>query len=214
MNLINLIESLSLKEVIGSPEVDIQGIAYDSRRVRKGFLFIALRGQNQDGHSFVQEATERGASAILLERPIGGMQNVTQVVVSDAREAMATVSSTFYGKPSERLTLIGVTGTNGKTTITYLIESILREAGYKVGIIGTINYRYPGYVLLANHTTPEAPDVQRILGDMVNNGITHCGMEVSSHALSQMRVDGCRFAGAVFTNLTQDHLEYHRTMED
>jgi len=214
MRLSTLISSLPHPKVIGNPGVEVKGIAYDSRRVERGLAFVALKGRTCDGHSFIGEAIDKGASVLLVERPQPGLQGIPQVVVSDTRKAMAVVSSIFYGEPSKRLTLIGVTGTNGKTTTTYLIESILQKAGHKVGVVGTINYRYPGHILPAPHTTPEAPDIQRILKEMLDNRVTHCVMEVSSHALSQMRVDGCRFAGAVFTNLSQDHLDYHITMDD
>lgn len=214
MRLSALIAPLSHAKVIGNPGVEVKGIAYDSRRVERGFVFVALKGRGCDGHSFIGEAIGKGALGLLVERPQPGLQGVTQVVVSDTRKAMAVVSSIFYGEPSKGLKLLGVTGTNGKTTTTYLLESILQKAGHKVGVVGTINYRYPGHILPAPHTTPEAPDIQSILKEMLDNRVTHCVMEVSSHALAQKRVNACRFKGAVFTNLSQDHLDYHITMDN
>ena len=212
MRLSELIKNLPDKRVIGNADIPIAGIAYDSRRVDKGFIFVAISGQHLDGRSFINDAIGRGASVIVAEEAAADT-DVTQVVVPDVRDAMARLSAAFYREPSRNMTLMGVTGTNGKTTITYLIESILSAAGCNVGVIGTVNYRYAGKTFSAPHTTPEAPDLNMILREMVDNGITHCAMEVSSHALAQKRVDGCRFTGAVFTNLTQDHLDYHGTME-
>lgn len=212
MRLSELIKNLPDKRVIGNADIPIAGIAYDSRRVDKGFIFVAISGQHLDGRSFISDAIGRGASVIVAGEAAADT-GVTQVVVPDVRDAMARLSAAFYREPSRDMTLMGVTGTNGKTTITYLIESILSAAGCNAGVIGTVNYRYAGKTFSAPHTTPEAPDLNMILREMVDNGVTHCAMEVSSHALAQKRVDGCRFTGAVFTNLTQDHLDYHGTME-
>ncbi|MBI5875385.1 MAG: UDP-N-acetylmuramoyl-L-alanyl-D-glutamate--2,6-diaminopimelate ligase [Deltaproteobacteria bacterium] len=222
MSLSELIKDLPNKRIVGNPETPIQGIAYDSRQVDKGFLFAAIRGQHLDGHQFITDAINRGASAVLAEKPTppappllkGGIGGVTQVIVPDVREAMAKLAALFYGEPCKNMTLIGVTGTNGKTTTTYLAESILKAAGFHAGVIGTINYRYGDKIFNAPHTTPESPDLQKIFKEMVDSGVTHCVMEVSSHSLAQKRVDGSIFAGGVFTNLTQDHLDYHKTMEE
>lgn len=208
-----LIKGIPGKSIMGDTEIPIQGIAYDSRQVAKGFLFAAIRGQHLDGHQFITDAINHGASAILAEKPVAGM-DATQVIVPDVREAMAKLAALFYGEPCKNMTLIGVTGTNGKTTTTYLVESILKAAGFYAGVVGTINYRYGDKIFNAPHTTPESPDLQKIFKEMVDSSVTHCVMEVSSHSLAQKRVDGSRFAGAVFSNLTQDHLDYHRTMEE
>ena len=222
MKLSELIKYLPNKQIMGNLEIPIQGITYDSRRVSKDFLFAAIRGQHLDGSRFIPDAIKHGVSAILAEEPVtpsaspllkGGIGGVTQIIVPDVREAMAILAAAFYGEPSKKLTLLGVTGTNGKTTITYLVESILKAAGFNVGVVGTINYRYANKIVNAPHTTPEAPDLQNIFKQMVDNGVTHCIMEVSSHSLAQKRVDGSRFVGGIFTNLTQDHLDYHKTME-
>ncbi|MBI5327918.1 MAG: UDP-N-acetylmuramoyl-L-alanyl-D-glutamate--2,6-diaminopimelate ligase [Deltaproteobacteria bacterium] len=200
------------KRIVGNPEIPIEGIAYDSRQVGKDFLFAAIKGVHLDGAHFIHDAVKHGAAAILAEKAAD--TNITQVVVPDAREAMAKLSSLFYEEPSQKMTLIGVTGTNGKTTITYLVESIFRAAGFHAGVVGTINYRYADKIFNAPHTTPEAPDLQRVFKEMVDNNVTCCVMEVSSHSLAQKRVDGSRFIGSVFTNLTQDHLDYHKTMDE
>lgn len=208
-----IINGIPDKKIIGCAETLINGIAYDSRQAGKGFLFVAIRGQRLDGHRFIADAVKRGASAVISEMPVVDM-NITQVIVPDAREAMARAAVSFYGEPCKNMTLIGVTGTNGKTTTTYLIESMLKAAGLEAGVVGTINYRYRDTIVEAPHTTPESPDLQKIFKEMADGGTTHCVMEVSSHSLSQKRVDGARFVGAVFTNLTQDHLDYHGTMEE
>ncbi|MBI5682555.1 MAG: UDP-N-acetylmuramoyl-L-alanyl-D-glutamate--2,6-diaminopimelate ligase [Deltaproteobacteria bacterium] len=214
MKLKDLLEVLSPFEIQNlNEDIEIKGIAYNSRDVKKGSLFAALKGENTDGYNFIPDAVKNGAAAIVSER-IDSAVKVPEIIVPDSRDAMAKLACRFYGEPSRKLNLVGVTGTNGKTTTTFLIESILKQAGLESGVIGTINYRYRGKILDASHTTPESPDLQRLLKDMADNGVTNCVMEVSSHALSQKRVDGCIFKGGVFTNLTQDHLDYHKTMED
>ncbi|MFB3884415.1 MAG: UDP-N-acetylmuramoyl-L-alanyl-D-glutamate--2,6-diaminopimelate ligase [Thermodesulfobacteriota bacterium] len=212
MELKKLLEGVEVKKVTGDLHKEIEGVAYHSKRVKKGFLFVAIRGMEMDGHRFVGEAVERGADGVLLEedREIAGR---TVIVSPNSRQALAQVSSNFYGNPSSRLRLIGITGTNGKTTITYLLESIFKKAGYSVGVIGTINYRYGQKLTLASNTTPESLDLQRILGEMAQEKISHVIMEVSSHGLDLDRVYGCQFDGAIFTNLTTEHLDYHKTME-
>ena len=208
-----LIKDIPGKSIIGATEIPIKGITYDSRQVGRDFIFAAVKGQHLDGRAFVKDALARGASAVILEEALGDI-NAVQIVVPDAREAMARVAAAFYGEPCRNMTLIGVTGTNGKTTITYLVESILSTAGFNAGVVGTINYRYKDKIFNAPHTTPEAPDLQSIFREMLDSGVTHCVMEVSSHALKQKRVLGSRIIGGVFTNLTQDHLDYHKTMEE
>lgn len=194
-------------------DVRISGISYDSRKVKPGCLFVCWTGLRFDGHQFAAEAVERGAAAVVTERWLEGL-NAAQLVVDDAREAAACLADAFYGHPSRRLTLIGVTGTNGKTTTTYLIKSILEAAGYRVGLIGTIRYLIGREVLPAPHTTPESVDLQELLARMVDAGITHCVMEVSSHSVALKRIRYCRFAAGVFTNITQDHLDFHPTFDD
>jgi len=212
MELMKLLEGVDIRKIAGETRKEIQGIAYHSRQVSKGFLFAAIRGLEADGHRFIDEAIERGAEAILLEE--GSVASGrTAIFVPNSRQALAKVASTFYGDPSARMRLVGITGTNGKTTTTYLIESILKRAGYKVGVIGTINYRYGQKAVPALNTTPESLDLQRILREMSGEGISHVIIEVSSHGLDLDRVFGCQFDGAVFTNFTSDHLDYHQTLE-
>ncbi|MDP2681915.1 MAG: UDP-N-acetylmuramoyl-L-alanyl-D-glutamate--2,6-diaminopimelate ligase [Deltaproteobacteria bacterium] len=213
MKIKELIKNLPGSHVIGNADIPVRGITYDSRQVNRDFIFAAVKGQHLDGRAFVKDALARGASAVILEEAFGDL-NAVQIIVPDAREAMASVAAAFYGEPCRNMTLIGVTGTNGKTTITYLVESILRTAGFNAGVVGTINYRYKDKIFNAPHTTPEAPDLQRIFRAMLDSGVTHCVMEVSSHSLAQKRVFGSRIVGGVFTNLTQDHLDYHKTMEE
>ncbi len=213
MKLIELISNLPAKEVIGNPEVEVKGLAYHSGAVQEGFLFAAMPGLREDGGRFIPDALSRGAWAVLVEQPLDS-RGAVQVVVPDAREALARLSSAFYAFPSSSLTVIGITGTNGKTTTAYLIESILLEDGKSVGVIGTVNYRYQGRVMPAPTTTPESLDLQRNLQDMREAGVTHAVLEVSSHALDQQRVRGCDFDVALFTNLSRDHLDYHGSMEE
>jgi UDP-N-acetylmuramoyl-L-alanyl-D-glutamate--2,6-diaminopimelate ligase len=188
------------------------GIAYHSKQVQKGFLFAAIRGMEIDGHRFIGEAIERGAEAVLLEEE-QEVSNRTMILVPDSRRALAKISSNFYGDPSSRMRLVGITGTNGKTTTTYLIESIFKKVGYSVGVIGTINYRFGQKTIPAPNTTPESSDLQKILWEMFREGTSHVIMEVSSHGLDLERVFGCQFDSVVFTNFTSDHLDYHKTLE-
>ncbi len=178
-----------------------------------GVLFAALPGEHADGIDYAPRAMEAGAVAVLTPRAIDALA-CTQLIVPDVRGALADAASAIYGRPSEKLGMAAITGTNGKTTISYLLESIFRTAGHAPGVIGTINYRYGDNTYPAPHTTPEAPDLQRLLAEMKASGVTHCAMEVSSHALAQDRTRGVAFDVAVFTNLTHEHLDYHVTMED
>ena len=189
------------------------GLAYHSAAVREGYLFAAVRGLREDGKRFIPDALSRGARFLLLEQVLESQTGV-QIVVPDVRAALARLSCAFYGHPSSSMVLIGITGTNGKTTTSYLIESILKEDGRKVGVIGTVNYRYPGREMAAATTTPESLDLQRTLREMRDAGVTHAILEVSSHSLHLQRVRGCDFDVALFTNLTRDHLDYHLSMEE
>lgn len=209
MKLKKLLEGLEIKSVRGGNNREALGVAYDSRKVEKGFLFVCLRGHRLDGHDFISEALERGAEVIVSEENFGDRKGLTQVVVPDSRLALARISDNFYGHPSGRIKVIGVTGTNGKTTTTYLSEAVLTTAGYKVGLMGTINYRWGGRVLPADNTTPSSLDLQRMLSEMVKADCQFALLEVSSHSLTQHRVDFVEFDAGIFTNLTQDHLDYH-----
>jgi UDP-N-acetylmuramoyl-L-alanyl-D-glutamate--2,6-diaminopimelate ligase len=206
-----------LDRIAPDPEDDpvIRGIAYDSRGVAPGDLFFALRGGVADGHDHLPEALELGAAAVAVEALPEGLdlRGRPAVLLRDTRRALAPVSASFFGRPSSELTLVGVTGTNGKTSVTYLLESMLLRAGRRVGLIGTVEIRYPGEHRRSLNTTPESFDLQRTLRAMRTRNVDVVVMEVSSHGLELGRVDGCSFALGAFTNLTQDHLDFHRTMD-
>jgi UDP-N-acetylmuramoyl-L-alanyl-D-glutamate--2,6-diaminopimelate ligase len=214
MKLTDLIKGIPGAHVSGAADTEIRGLAYSSRRVEPGFLFAALRGEKRDGNDFVEEALRRGAGAVLSERPGPPRLEAAWIIVRDAREALALAAANFYGHPSLEMKVIGITGTKGKTTLTYLLESILEKAGFKPGVIGTINYRWPGCVLPAERTTPEAPEIQRMMREMRAQGVTHCLIEASSHGLMLKRVWGVHFDIAVFTNLSAEHMDYHESMDD
>ena len=189
-------------------------VTYRSNDVTTGALFFCVPGLKVDGHRYAAQAVERGAVALVVDRWLDVAGHVAQILVPSVRKAMGPVSSAFFGRPSERLTMSGVTGTNGKTTTTYLLESIFRAADLVPGVVGTTGVRVDGKPVPFDRTTPEAPDLQRLLAGMVEAGVRAVAMEVSSHGLDQHRVDGTRYACAVFTNLTQDHLDYHPSMEE
>jgi UDP-N-acetylmuramoyl-L-alanyl-D-glutamate--2,6-diaminopimelate ligase len=214
MKLRDVLEGLALLESDADGGEEILGIAYNSKSVRPGYLFAALKGQSRNGMDFVAEAEANGAAAVLSSWPKPPATGLAWIRVADARETLALAAANFYGHPSDRMKVIGVTGTKGKTTVTYLLEAILKAAGFVPGVIGTIEYRRPGRTVKAGRTTPEAPDLQAILSEMLDAGITHCVMEVSSHALEQKRVWGVSFDVAVFTNLSGEHMDYHRSMEN
>ena len=194
-------------------DTTVTAVTYDSRQAGPGAVFVALRGVNADGASFARDALNRGAVAVVSE--VGAPHGVTQpwIQVPDARLSLAALSATLYGHPSEELTLVGITGTNGKTTTSYLLTSIFEAAGIRCGRIGTVGYQVGSREVAAARTTPEAPDLQRMLREMVTDGCGACVMEVSSHALTLRRADHLRFASAIFTNLTRDHLDFHSDME-
>jgi UDP-N-acetylmuramoyl-L-alanyl-D-glutamate--2,6-diaminopimelate ligase len=192
----------------------VSGITYDSRQTRAGSVFVALRGLQADGTAFVRDAIAKGAIAALSEAAAPPDVHVVWVQVPDARLALAALAAVFYGDPSERLLLVGITGTNGKTTTSYLLASVFEAAGMMCGRIGTVGYKVGRKELGAERTTPEAPELQAMLRDMVAQGCRACVMEVSSHALALRRADFLRFAAGVFTNLTRDHLDFHRNMDD
>jgi len=197
----------------GAMNICVTAIDHRSDHVRPGSLFVAIKGEHADGHSFISDAVTRGAAAVVVERDVPVPGGVVRIRVSNSRKALGLAAACFYGQPTHNLVTVGITGTNGKTTIAYLIEQILAVQGIKTGVIGTINYRYNGEVFENPLTTPEALELQRILADMRNAGMTHAVMEVSSHGLELERVSGCAFDIAVFSNLSQDHLDFHRDME-
>ena len=202
--------------VAGDLGTPIAGLAYDSRRVSPGDLFACLPGERTDGHRFIPEAVAAGAAALLVRQGAydPAAATVPAVAAPDTRAALAAIADAFHDYPSRALRLIGITGTNGKTTTSYLIEAILRAQGRRTGVIGTLAYRIGDAIRTATHTTPEAPDLQALLAEMRATGVQEVCLEVSSHALAQRRADHCRFTCAVFTNLSRDHLDYHASLED
>jgi len=203
-----------VREAEGDLEGEVTGLTYDSRKVMQGQVFFAISGENLDGHDFVSEALDRGAAAVVVERKGEWPRGTTWIRVSNVRRAMGIWGAHFFCHPSRRVKLVGITGTNGKTTTAYLIESILSAAGWEPGLIGTIIYRYLGKETPSHHTTPESLDLQALLAEMEQEGVRAVVMEVSSHALVQERVRGLDFDAALFTNLSRDHLDYHTDMED
>lgn len=209
-----LLDGLPGCQVLGDPEVLVTGVAYHSGAVVPGGLFVALKGCRTDGHLYLAASLNRGARVVVTEQELAPPPGVTVVRVSQAREALAHISAAFYGHPSRELTLVGITGTNGKTSTTYLLEAILSAAGCRVGVVGTVNYRVGAQTWPAPVTTPESLDLQQLLREMRTRGVTHVFLEVSSHALDLRRVDRTAFAAGVFTNLSQDHLDYHRDLDE
>ena len=207
-------QGLTTSAPVAPPSLAITGIAHDSRRVEPGHVFVALRGQHADGTAFVAQAIARGAAAVVSQEAAPADTVVPWAQVSDARLALALLAVEVHGDPSRRMQVVGITGTNGKTTTAYLMASIFEAAGVHCGLLGTVAYRIGSDVREATRTTPEAPDVQALLAEMVDSGCDACVLEVSSHALALRRVDGITFAAAIFTNLTRDHLDFHADMED
>jgi UDP-N-acetylmuramoyl-L-alanyl-D-glutamate--2,6-diaminopimelate ligase len=208
-----LLDALPEKTVLGSLPPAVTGLAYDSRKVAPGDLFVAVVGLKQDGRRFAGEAVERGAAAVVLEGADVLADPTARVIVPSSREALARLSDAYFGHPSRALTVVGITGTNGKTTTSLLVEALLAASGRPTGVVGTIEYRIGTERLPAGQTTPEALELQSLLARMVEGGVGGVAMEVSSHALALHRVDGIEFDVAVFTNLTQDHLDFHGTLD-
>lgn len=214
MKLEEIINGIYVKSVSGPITVDVSGVFYDSRKVVPGGVFCALEGVGADGHDYLEQAIENGAVAVISERPNPAEFSATWLHVGNARDAMGLAAAQLEGNPSLRFPVVGVTGTNGKTTTTFLIHHLFETILRRAGLIGTIHYSTGGELKDSPHTTPESPDLQRLLGEMVANDCRGVAMEVSSHGLSQGRVKGVAFDVGVFTNLTQDHLDYHGTMDN
>ena len=209
-----VIKDIEIIQVSGVLSGEVSAICYDSRNCEKDSLFVAVSGLKLDGHAYIEEAVDRGARFIVHEKDYSPPPGVTSISVHNSRAILGVLGKNFYNDPSSHLCLIGITGTNGKTTVTYLLESILKAAGFSVGVLGTVNYRFDDRVMPAPHTTPESYELQSILRRMVDKGVTHVVMEVSSHAVDLRRVDECSFDMGIFTNLSQDHLDYHKTLEN
>ena len=215
MKLNELLKTIQPIQVIGGTETEITGVNIDSRLVKPGHLFMAMCGTQADGHSYITAAIEKGAVAILCqEMPVELNKNITYIHVKDSEDAVGKVTTLFYGDPTSKLELVGVTGTNGKTTIATLLYDIFRHFGYKVGLISTVCNYIDGEAFPTEHTTPDPITLNSLLGQMADSGCKYAFMEVSSHSIAQKRISGLRFAGGIFTNLTRDHLDYHKTVEN
>src|SRR6185503_6231255 len=214
MQLKELVKQFPVLRVEGPLDREIAGIVYDSRRVTPGMMFVAIPGAHADGHDFINTAIARGAAAIVCERNGFTSPRATKIKVADVRETLARAAASYYQHPSTKLQVIGVTGTNGKTTVAFMVKEVLEAAGIKTGLLGTVRYEIGDRIIPAARTTPESLEVHQMMAQMVLSGCKACVMEVSSHALEQKRVAGIEFDIAIFTNLTQDHLDYHGTMEN
>ncbi|MEG1553784.1 MAG: UDP-N-acetylmuramoyl-L-alanyl-D-glutamate--2,6-diaminopimelate ligase [Rikenellaceae bacterium] len=213
MKLKNIISNTQIVEITGNSDVEVSSISIDSRNVGNGALFVAQKGTQVDGHQFVPMAIEKGAVAVVVQEMPKVVDNgVTYVLVSDSDKALAEIASLFYGEPSKKLTLVGVTGTNGKTTVATLLWQLYQNMGHKTGLISTVSYFIDKTEYPSTHTTPDSIRINKMLCEMVNEGCEYCFMEISSHSVVQRRVWGLTFAGGIFTNITHDHLDYHKTM--
>ena len=214
--LMDIVAVLDAPILTGDSSVQVSGVSHDSRAIQPGWLFVAVPGEKSDGHEYVAHAVRAGAVAVLAERPCPDdwASAIPWIRTSSTRKALGSVAAAVFGLPTKKMVLVGITGTNGKTSLTYLLEAMVKAAGGSPGVIGTVSYRWGNSELSASRTTPEASDLQRMLAEMSASGVTHCLMEVSSHGLHLGRLDGCEFDVGVFTNLTQDHLDYHGNFED
>lgn len=202
-------------EIYGNEEIEVKGIEIDSRNIKEDYAFIAIKGTQADGHNYIEKATELGATTIICENlPEKLNKEVTYIVVNNTEDIVGKIATTFYGNPTEKLDLVGVTGTNGKTTIATLLYDMFRSFGYKVGLISTVCNYVDGEAIPTEHTTPDPITLNRLLGRMADEGCIYAFMEVSSHSVAQKRIGGLKFAGGIFTNLTRDHLDYHKTVEN
>ena len=215
MRLEKLISGISTKHIIGDTSIEITGINIDSRAIEKDHIFVAVKGTQTDGHTFIEKAIEKGASAIICETiPTTIVEHVTYIQVPSTEDIVGELATQFYGDPTSKLELVGVTGTNGKTTIATLLYNMFRKFGYKVGLVSTVCNYIDDKPIPTSHTTPDPITLNRLLGQMADEGCKYVFMEVSSHSVSQKRIGGLKFAGGIFTNLTRDHLDYHKTVDN
>ena len=215
MKLSELLKNVEVLNSLGDTDVDITGVNIDSRRIEKGHLFVAIPGTQTDGHNFIPKAIEQGAAAVLCEYfPNTRVPGITYIAVESTEDAVGKVATVFYGEPSLKLKLVGVTGTNGKTTIATLLYNMFRKFGHKCGLLSTVCNYIEGEAIPADHTTPDPIELNKLLAQMVDAGCEYAFMECSSHAIAQKRIGGLKFAGGLFTNLTRDHLDYHKTFEN
>ena len=215
MKLNELLKKIKPIAIIGNEDIDITGVHIDSRRISDGHLFIAIKGTQTDGHKYIGKAIDLGAQAVLCEEmPEEKVKGVTYIQVDNTEQNAGKVATVFYGEPSKKVKLVGVTGTNGKTTIATLLYNMFRKFGYKCGLLSTVCNYIEGVAIPADHTTPDPIELNRLLASMVEMGCKYVFMECSSHAIAQQRIGGLEFAGGIFTNLTRDHLDYHKTIEN
>ncbi|WP_125152214.1 UDP-N-acetylmuramoyl-L-alanyl-D-glutamate--2,6-diaminopimelate ligase [Clostridium rectalis] len=214
MQLKEVLKNVDYELLNGEENIEICDMHYDSRKIKNGDLFFAIQGYSTDGHKYIKAAWDKGAIAVICDKELEFMPECTVIKVKDSRKVMAVCSSNFYKNPKDKLKIIGVTGTNGKTTSTFMIKSILEEAGYKVGLLGTITNYIGSKKINSDRTTPESLEIHKLFKEMVESKIDYCVMEVSSHSLYLDRVYGINFSEAIFTNLTQDHLDFHKTFEN
>lgn len=211
----DILYRVSLTSTYGNMDVEVKGVCFDSRNVQPGFLFVAVKGTQSDGHEFISKAVDLGASAIVCEKlPDTIYEKATYVTVKNSAQSLGIIAANFFGNPSQKLKLVGVTGTNGKTTVATLLYKLFGTLGHRCGLISTVEYRIIDQVLPSTHTTPDPVQLNKLLKDMVDAGCNYAFMEVSSHAIDQDRIAGLQFAGAIFTNITHDHLDYHKTFEN
>lgn len=215
MLLRDVLYKVAIRSVSGSTEVDVTDVQIDSRKVKQGTAFVAVKGVAADGHAFIDKAVEAGAIAVVCEQlPASQKEGVVYLQVQNSGAAAAWMAHNLYGQPSEKLKLVGVTGTNGKTTIATLLYKLFTSLGYTCGLISTVENRIGNDIVPATHTTPDAVSLNQLLAQMLQSGCSHVFMEVSSHALHQHRVTGLQFAGGIFSNITHDHLDYHKTFDE
>lgn len=215
MKLEIILKNIKTCSITGNQELEITGINIDSRLIEKGHLFVAVKGTQTDGHTYIGKAIEKGAAAIVCETlPETLHPEVTYIQVTDTEDAVGRLATNYYGDPTSKLDLVGVTGTNGKTTIATLLYNMFRQFGYKVGLISTVCNYIDGEAIPTDHTTPDPITLNKLLGRMADEGCKYAFMEVSSHAVAQKRIGGLKFAGGIFTNITRDHLDYHKTFEN
>ncbi len=215
MKLSDLLKTIQPVRIIGSTDVEITGINIDSRLIEAGHLFMAMRGTQTDGHAYIPAAIGKGAVAVLCEElPEKPEAGIAYIQVKDSEDAVGKVATVFYGDPTSKMELVGVTGTNGKTTIATLLYNMFRYFGYKAGLISTVCNYIDERPVPTEHTTPDPITLNRLLGEMADSGCKYVFMEVSSHSIAQKRISGLKFAGGIFTNLTRDHLDYHKTVEN
>ena len=215
MKLQELLKNIKPSVIEGNTDIEISGVNIDSRKIREGHLFVAMRGTQVDGHKFIDKALESGAKAVLCEEfPQDKKDGICYILVESTEDAVGKVATLFYGDPSKHLKLVGVTGTNGKTTIATLLYNMFRKFGYKVGLLSTVCNYIDDRAVPADHTTPDPIELNELLSEMVKAGCEYAFMECSSHAIHQKRIGGLRFTGGIFTNLTRDHLDYHKTFEN